>query len=153
MGGRGSGRRGDQARRREAEALRVQGLSLAEIARRLGITRQGAGWLLRRSGKCLPAVHCVSCAAVVADRANSPVTAATSHSPRATSSRTARNGRNVADLSCDGTQFIATDQMNDQDPGPGTAPGKPAVVTIDSIQPHQAPHTGLVSAFTGRASS
>jgi transcriptional regulator with XRE-family HTH domain len=68
MGGHGSGRRTDPARRRKAEALRARGLSFLEIARRLGMTRQGVAWLLRTSGQLLPAVCCTSCAAALADR-------------------------------------------------------------------------------------
>jgi hypothetical protein len=46
MGGPGSGRKADSARRRHAERLRARGLAFAEIGRRLGISREGARYLL-----------------------------------------------------------------------------------------------------------
>ncbi len=47
MGGLGSGRLPDEARRREAVRLRAQGLPLTEIGRRLGVSRQRAGQIIR----------------------------------------------------------------------------------------------------------
>jgi transcriptional regulator with XRE-family HTH domain len=64
MGGKNSGRRPDLGRRRRAAALRAQGLSLAQVGRRLGVTKQAAAQLLRpppawsmcpSCGKALPA--------------------------------------------------------------------------------------------------
>src|SRR5438046_4784329 len=43
--------------RREAQRLRAQGLTLEEIGRRLGITKQGAAYLLQPQ----PPVRCRSC--------------------------------------------------------------------------------------------
>jgi transcriptional regulator with XRE-family HTH domain len=56
------------ARWRKAAELRARGLSLPEIARRLGITHQAVAHILRRSGPtaALPAVCCASCRATVA---------------------------------------------------------------------------------------
>ncbi len=42
---------------------------------------------------------------------------------------------NVADISFDGQPFIATDQVNDEDPSQGTDPAKMALVTIDAVPP------------------
>jgi transcriptional regulator with XRE-family HTH domain len=63
MGGRGSGRRLDAARRQELAALRAQGLSYAEIGRRLGVSRQGVWELLRDCGPEVKAlvVPCRAC--------------------------------------------------------------------------------------------
>jgi transcriptional regulator with XRE-family HTH domain len=60
MGGLGSGRRTDPARRRKAEALR-QGLTLAEIGRRLGVSRQNVWYLLHHAGRHGPDVQCAHC--------------------------------------------------------------------------------------------
>jgi len=47
LGGLGSGRPPDEARRREAARLRAEGLSLVEIGRRLGVTRQRVEQIFR----------------------------------------------------------------------------------------------------------
>jgi hypothetical protein len=56
------GRKPDLERRRQAAELRAQGLTLAEVGRRLGITHQAARHLLhplvRRSGR---PVRCAAC--------------------------------------------------------------------------------------------
>jgi hypothetical protein len=49
MGGPGSGGRPNHARRRAAAELRAQGLSYAEIGRRLGVTGDAARSLLGRA--------------------------------------------------------------------------------------------------------
>jgi transcriptional regulator with XRE-family HTH domain len=64
MGNANSGRRPDQDRRQRMLELREQGLSLAEIGRRLRITKQGAGSLLARIQKDAlrpPRSHPVRC--------------------------------------------------------------------------------------------
>jgi transcriptional regulator with XRE-family HTH domain len=65
MGGPGSGRRVDAARRQPAERLRARGLSFAEIGRRLGISREGARYLLgvarRRAPRVRPDLRCAAC--------------------------------------------------------------------------------------------
>jgi hypothetical protein len=76
MGGKNSGRRPDLGRRRQAAELRAQGLSLAEVGRRLGVTKQAADQLLRpprRTSACpscgkpalrdQPAPRCPACLA------------------------------------------------------------------------------------------
>ena len=52
--------------------------------------------------------------------------------------------RNVADISFDGAQAIATDQVSDTDPSQGVDPTKQALVTIDSGAPTSSV-TGLPS--------
>jgi hypothetical protein len=50
----GSARRGgrpDTARRREAARLRAAGLTLAEVGRRLGVTKQAVIYLLRKAAR------------------------------------------------------------------------------------------------------
>jgi transcriptional regulator with XRE-family HTH domain len=47
MGGRGSGRKLDTAKRERAAALREQGKTLAQVAEALGVTRSRANQLLR----------------------------------------------------------------------------------------------------------
>jgi transcriptional regulator with XRE-family HTH domain len=59
MGGKNSGRRPDLGRRRRAAELRARGLTLAEVGRRLGITREGARQVLLAP----PPPPCASCAA------------------------------------------------------------------------------------------
>jgi transcriptional regulator with XRE-family HTH domain len=51
MGGKGSGRRGDPQRRRQAARLRAEGWSLPQIARALGITKQAVHLLLHPRGE------------------------------------------------------------------------------------------------------
>jgi transcriptional regulator with XRE-family HTH domain len=50
MGGKGSGRKVDSARQRKAVQLRARGLTLADIGRRLGTSRQGAAYILAHTG-------------------------------------------------------------------------------------------------------
>jgi transcriptional regulator with XRE-family HTH domain len=66
MGGPGSGRRGNQVRRREAERLRGQGLTLVEIGRRLGISRQGAWHILHYTPRHRANVRCGRCRRAIA---------------------------------------------------------------------------------------
>jgi transcriptional regulator with XRE-family HTH domain len=61
MGGKNSGRRPNLGRRRRAAELRAQGLTFAEVGRRLGITREGA----RQVVLAAPPPPCASCAAPV----------------------------------------------------------------------------------------
>jgi transcriptional regulator with XRE-family HTH domain len=63
MGGPNSGRRPDEGRRRQILELRAQGLTLAEIGRRLGISRQAVQGALKGSGVSLPRRGTVSCQA------------------------------------------------------------------------------------------
>jgi transcriptional regulator with XRE-family HTH domain len=58
------GRKPDAHRRREAAALRRQGLRLAEIGRRLGISRQAAHHLLVKSPGANP-ICCHECGVVI----------------------------------------------------------------------------------------
>jgi transcriptional regulator with XRE-family HTH domain len=55
------GRKPDQARRRQASELRRQGLTLAEIGRRLGITHQGVQAVLRPPRRRVLAPRCPGC--------------------------------------------------------------------------------------------
>jgi transcriptional regulator with XRE-family HTH domain len=70
MGGRGSGRRPDLERRRQAAALRSRGWTLARIGQRLGRSREGVRLLLRDAGSdaMLPPLLCSACRAVAAPR-------------------------------------------------------------------------------------
>ena len=60
--------------------------------------------------------------------------------------------RNVADISFDGAQPIATDQVSDSDPAQGVDPTKQALVTIDSGVPTSSvsvlPSTETSTSFT-----
>jgi DNA-binding CsgD family transcriptional regulator len=65
MGSAYSGRRRDQARRQQVVQLRAQGMSVADIARRLGLTRQGVLHHLRPVAvPGAPAVYCRRCGAI-----------------------------------------------------------------------------------------
>jgi transcriptional regulator with XRE-family HTH domain len=60
------GRPPDVGRRRQAAELRARGLSLAEVGRRLGISKQAAHQLLRGAGAPGPGpVRCAACGAAV----------------------------------------------------------------------------------------
>jgi transcriptional regulator with XRE-family HTH domain len=59
-----SGRRPDVKRRRQAARLRARGLSLAEVGRRLGVSKQGAAVLLRPLRQA-PVVACARCGAAI----------------------------------------------------------------------------------------
>jgi transcriptional regulator with XRE-family HTH domain len=74
MAGKGKrGRPADERRRRLAAELRTRGLSLAEVGRELGVSRQAVAILLRGAGAGDPGhVCCVSCAAAVARPALRP---------------------------------------------------------------------------------
>jgi transcriptional regulator with XRE-family HTH domain len=63
MGGPGSGRRPNLTRWRKAVQLRARGLSLAAIGRQLGLTRQGAAYILANKARRLPAAtsRCDDC--------------------------------------------------------------------------------------------
>jgi transcriptional regulator with XRE-family HTH domain len=65
MGGPGSGRTTDPARRRKAEALRARGLTFKEIGGRLGLTAQGVRDLLgltpERPRRVRPDLRCATC--------------------------------------------------------------------------------------------
>ena len=62
MGGHRSGRPPNLERRRQAAALREQGLTLAEVGRELGISRQAAEQLVRAAGAAhLGVVRCARC--------------------------------------------------------------------------------------------
>jgi hypothetical protein len=50
MGGRGSGRRRDAERDREMVRLYAEGLSLRDVGRRLGLSRQAVAKALERQG-------------------------------------------------------------------------------------------------------
>ena len=69
MGGPGSGRRADAARRRKAEWLRARGLTLKEIGRRLGVTAQGVRYMLgltpARPRRVRPDLRCATCRRVI----------------------------------------------------------------------------------------
>jgi transcriptional regulator with XRE-family HTH domain len=78
MGGEGSGRRRDAARRAEAARLRRQGLTFAEIGRRLGVTRQCASALVRppvSKRKTSAPAACYSCGRPLVALAGPPVPA------------------------------------------------------------------------------
>jgi hypothetical protein len=51
MGGRGSGPRCDVERDREMQLLRAEGLTLAEVGRRVGLARQAVQKALDRHGE------------------------------------------------------------------------------------------------------
>jgi transcriptional regulator with XRE-family HTH domain len=68
MGGRGSGKPYDAARRRLLAGLRAEGLTYAEIGRRLGVSRQGVWELLQDAAPEVKAlvVRCRACGRAVA---------------------------------------------------------------------------------------
>src|SRR4051794_24890572 len=57
------GRKPDLARREQARRLRARGLTLQQLAVRLGVTRQGAAYLLQDVVRQKPPAHCRQCAA------------------------------------------------------------------------------------------
>jgi transcriptional regulator with XRE-family HTH domain len=69
MGGPGSGRTTDPARRRKAERLRARGLTFKQIARRLGVTAQGVRYMLGltppRPRAIRPDLRCATCRRVI----------------------------------------------------------------------------------------
>jgi hypothetical protein len=69
MGGKGSGRKPDLARRRRAAALRARGLSLADIGRRLGVSRETVRRMIVAYDPTalLPDICCSACRAAVAE--------------------------------------------------------------------------------------
>jgi hypothetical protein len=69
MGGPASGRKPDRHKQRRVSALRRQGLTLAEIGRRLGLSRQLVHRHLKAAGMAGPrrgVVRCCACAVVIA---------------------------------------------------------------------------------------
>jgi hypothetical protein len=64
------GRKPDQARRAEMILLRAEGLTFAEIGRRMGVTRQSVQLTLKAAGKAalMPPVQCRQCARRVSVR-------------------------------------------------------------------------------------
>jgi transcriptional regulator with XRE-family HTH domain len=58
------GRKLNRERRRQAVRLRARGLSLAEVGRRLGVSKQGAASLLRPPRQT-PVVACARCGAAI----------------------------------------------------------------------------------------
>jgi transcriptional regulator with XRE-family HTH domain len=61
MGGKGSGRRTDRERRRQAARLRAEGLTLAQIAHELGVTPQAVHQLLHPRGQPASAAQVSLC--------------------------------------------------------------------------------------------
>ncbi|HKI35215.1 MAG TPA: helix-turn-helix domain-containing protein [Gemmataceae bacterium] len=73
MGGLGSGRQPDEARRREVIRLRAEGLTLVEIGRRLGISRQRVDQILRAIDKeRTRRLACLACGGAVAPPGGAP---------------------------------------------------------------------------------
>ena len=69
MGGLGSGGSPDRRRQRQVARLRAQGLTLAEIGRRLGLSRQLVHHHLKAAGMAGPrrgTVRCCECGAAIA---------------------------------------------------------------------------------------
>jgi DNA-binding XRE family transcriptional regulator len=60
----------DEARRQAVAVLRAQGLSFAQIGARLGMSRECAWELFKRSGLsvCGPGIQCCACGAEIASR-------------------------------------------------------------------------------------
>jgi transcriptional regulator with XRE-family HTH domain len=77
MGGRGSGGQPNHARRRQVARLRAEGLSLAEIGRRLGVTRVAVCRLLQRVARDRErppgSFTCAGCGRETASEAARPV--------------------------------------------------------------------------------
>src|SRR5262245_11031059 len=65
MGGRGSGRKVDGRRRRRMARLRDRGLTLEEIGRQLGVTKQCVQATLAKAGPPPRPITCRECGAVV----------------------------------------------------------------------------------------
>jgi hypothetical protein len=69
MGGPGGGGRPDRAKQRRVAELRTEGLTLAEIGRRLGLSRQLVYHHRKAAGMAGPRrgiVRCCECAAAIA---------------------------------------------------------------------------------------
>jgi transcriptional regulator with XRE-family HTH domain len=66
VGGTGSGRWTDEARRRATARLRAAGLTFAEIGRALGVTKQRVAQMLRERAATTTAVRCRACGGVLA---------------------------------------------------------------------------------------
>jgi DNA-binding XRE family transcriptional regulator len=81
MGGKGSGRKPDLARRRKAAALRARGLSFTEIGRRLGASCQGVRYMLglvpRWVRPARPDLRCGRCRRAILGSATAGKTSAT----------------------------------------------------------------------------
>jgi transcriptional regulator with XRE-family HTH domain len=76
MGGLGSGRPADQARRGEALRLRAEGLTPAEIGRRLGVSRQRVEHVLRVAARERErSLACRACGGVAAPAGAAPADA------------------------------------------------------------------------------
>jgi transcriptional regulator with XRE-family HTH domain len=58
------GRKPDPERWRRAAELRAQGLSFAEVGRRLGVTTQGGQYLVRAAARLACGMRCGACGAV-----------------------------------------------------------------------------------------
>jgi transcriptional regulator with XRE-family HTH domain len=73
MGGRGSGGQPNEARRRQVARLRAGGLSLAEIGRRLGVSKVAIFSMLRRMQRDRPpSFACAGCGRETASPAARP---------------------------------------------------------------------------------
>jgi DNA-binding XRE family transcriptional regulator len=73
MGGLGSGRPPDECRRREVARLRAQGLPPAEIGRRLGVSRQRVGQIVRAIDRARSrSLACGACGGAVAPPGAAP---------------------------------------------------------------------------------
>jgi transcriptional regulator with XRE-family HTH domain len=64
------GRKGNEARRREAAKLRAQGWTVQRIADYLGVTHQRVSRILKAAGVPLRAVRCRECGTTILDRAH-----------------------------------------------------------------------------------
>jgi transcriptional regulator with XRE-family HTH domain len=73
MGGLGSGRLPNECQRRDASRMRTQGLPLAEIGRRLGVSRQRVGQILRAIDRAQShSLNCRACGGVAAPAGIAP---------------------------------------------------------------------------------